>query len=170
MEDKHFRLMPGGTARARPDRARGLATGAAAGALLILGLSTLPADAYPGPAVEPQDALTLVRQALAALEVTPPAVSVATAKVIKALFARDTRGVDMARVQEAAQALGLQDSAAAAAELLIDALRPARAGPGGVDVALLTPVRPGFAGTPATFALLVGAALLMVVGGLIIRR
>ncbi len=155
--------------RATWDRVRRLTTGLAAGALLILAVSTLPPYAYPEAAVEPKDALTLVRQALAALEVTPPAVSVATAKVIKALFARDTRGVDMAHVQEAAQALGQQDSAAAAAQL-IAALRPARAGPGGVDVALLMPVRPQFAGTPTAYILLVGAALLLVTGGLIIRR
>jgi len=119
--------------------------------------------------VEPNDALTLVRQALAALEITPPAVSVATVKVINALLARDTRGVDMAHVQEAARALGMDDSAAAAAQL-IEALRPTLEGPGGVDVTLLVPVRPRFAGTPAAYALLAGAALLLAVGALIIRR
>ncbi len=155
--------------RATWDRARRLATGGAAGVSLILGLLILPTHAAPGAVVEPKDALTLVRQALAALEVAQPAVSVATAKVIKALFAQDTRGVDMARVQEAAQALGQQDSAAAAADL-IEALRPARAGPDGVDAALLTPVRQRFAGTPTAYALLVGAALLVAGGGLIIRR
>jgi len=131
-------------------------------------LSTLTAHAYPGAAVEPNDALTLVRQALAALEVTPPAVLVATAKVIKALLAKDTRGVDMARVQEAAQTLGQQDSAAAVPQL-IDALRPAGAEPGGVDMALLMPVQPRFAGTPTTYALLAGAAVLVAVGWFIIR-
>jgi hypothetical protein len=154
--------------RGTRDRARRLATGVAAGAL-ILGLSVLPAHAYLEAAVEPSDALTLVRQALAALEVTPPAVLVATGKIIKALFARDTRGVDMAHVQEAAQAIGMHDSAAAAAQL-IDALRPARLRPGGVDVALLMPVQPRFAGTPTAYVLLVGAALLLAAGGLIIRR
>ncbi len=146
-----------------------LITGVAAGALLILGLLVLPAHAALRAVVEPSDALTLVRQALAALEVAQPDVLVATAKVIKALFAQDTRGVDMARVREAAQALGQEDSAAAAADL-IEALRPARAGPGGVDVALLMPVRPRLAGTPTAYVLLVGAALLMVTGWLIIRR
>ena len=155
--------------RGTRDRARRLTTGVAAGALLILGLSALPAYAYLEAAVEPSDALTLVRQALAALEVTPPAVLVATGKIIKALFARDTRGVDMAHVQEAAQAIGMHDSAAAAAHL-IDALRPARMAPGGVDVALLKPVELRFAGTPTAYVLLVGAALLLAVGGLIIRR
>lgn len=155
--------------RAPWDRARRLTTGLALGALLILAVSTLPPDAYPEAVVEPQDALTLVRQALAALEVTPPAVSVATAKVIKALLARDMRGVDMAHVQEAAQSLGQQDSAAAAAQL-IAALRPARAWPGGVDVALLTPVRPRFAGTTTEYALLAGAVLLLVAGWFIIHR
>ncbi len=145
-----------------------LVAGVAAGVLLILGLWIFPAHAAPRTVVQPKDALTLVRQALAALEVTPPAVSVATVKVINALFARDTRGVDMARVQAAAQALGQEDSAAAAAQL-IDALRPAQAGPDGVDEALLMPVRPRFAATPAAYALLVGAALLLAAGGLIIR-
>jgi hypothetical protein len=155
--------------RATRDRARRLTTGLASGALLILAAATLPPYAYPEAVVEPQDALTLVRQALAALEVTPPAVSVATAKVIKALLARDTRGVDMAHVQEAAQALGQQDSTAAAAQL-IAALRPAWAGAGGVDVALLTPVRLHFAGTTTAYALLAGAALLLVAGWFIIHR
>ena len=155
--------------RGTRDRARRLTTGVAAGALLILAVSALPAHAYLEAAVEPSDALTLVRQALAALEVTPPAVLVATGKIIKALFARDTRGVDMAHVHEAAQAIGMHDSAAAAAQL-IDALRPARLGPGGVDVALLMPVQPRFAGTPTAYVLLVGAALLLAAGGLIIRR
>ena len=155
--------------RATRVRARRLTTGLASGALLILAVSTFPPYAYPEAVVEPQDALTLVRQALAALEVTPPAVSVATAKVIKALLARDTRWVDRVHVQEAAQALGQQDSAAAAAQL-IAALRPAWAGPGGVDVALLTPVRSRFAGTTTAYALLVGAALLLVAGWFIIHR
>jgi hypothetical protein len=155
--------------RATRDRVRRLTTGVAAVALLILGLSTLPAHAYPGAAVEPSDALTLVRQALAALEVTPPADLVATGKILKALFARDTRGVDMAHVHEAAQAIGMRDSAAAAAQL-IDALRPARMGPGGIDVALLVPFQPHFAGTPTAYILLVGAALLLATGGLIVRR
>ena len=151
------------------DRARGLTIGVAAGAFLIIGLWTLGAHASPRAVVQPRDALTLVRQALAALEVTPPSVSVATVKVLNALLAQDTRGVDMARVQEAAQALGMEDSAAAAAQL-IDALRPARGGPDGVDEALLMPVRPRFTATPAAYALLVGAALLLAAGGCIIRR
>lgn len=155
--------------RATWDRARSLTTGLAAGALLIFAVSTLSPYAYPEAVVEPKDALTLVRQALAALEVTPPAVSVATAKVIKALLARDTRGVDVAHVQEAAHALGQQDSAAAAAEL-IAALRPARAGPGEADVTLLMPLRPRPAGTPTAYILLGGATLLLVTGWLIIRR
>ncbi len=146
-----------------------LTTGVVAGALLMLGVSMLPAHAAPAAAVGPTDALTLVRQALAALEVTPPADSVATAKVIQALFAGDTRGVDMARVRAAAQALGLHDSAAAAAQL-IEALRPTLREPGAVDVALLKPVQPRFAGTPAAYALLVVAAALVAAGGLILRR
>lgn len=154
--------------RATWDRARRLATGGTGGVLLILGLLILAAHAAPRVVVEPKDALTLVRQALAALEVTPPAVSVATGKTIKAMFAPDRRGVDMARVQAAAQALGQNDSAAAAADL-IEALRPARGGPGGVDVALLMPVHPRFAGTPAAYGLLVGAVLLVTAGGLVIR-
>ncbi len=159
----------GGFVRVTRERARGLTTGAAAVALLIFGLLTPPAHAYPGAVAESGDALTLVRQALAALEVTPPAISVATAKVIKALFARDTRGVDIARVREAAHALGLNDSAAAVAQL-IEALRPAQLGPGEIDIALLMPVQPRFAGTPTAFILLAGAALLLAAGFLIIRQ
>lgn len=155
--------------RATWDRARRLTIGLAAGALLILTVWTLPPYAYPAVVVEPKDALTLVRQALAALEVTPPAISVATGKIIKALLARDTRGVDMAHVQEAAHALGQQDSAAAAAQL-IAALRPTLAAHGGVDVPLLMPLRLRPAGTPTAYILLGGAALLLVAGWLIIRR
>ncbi|HTD48545.1 MAG TPA: hypothetical protein VK881_14860 [bacterium] len=151
------------------NRAGSLTTSVAAGALLIFGVLALPVHANPGAALEPNDALTLVRQALAALEVTPPAVLVATSKVLKALFAQDTRGVDMARVQEAVQALGLNDPDAAATQL-IAALRPAPGGPGGVDMTLLVPAQPRFAGTPATYVLLMGAVLLLVAGGLIIRR
>ncbi len=76
-----------------------------------------PSSAGPG------DALTLIRQALAALEVTPPAGSVALGKIIQALLVQDTRGVDMVHVQEAARALGVQDTAGAVAQL-IDALPP----------------------------------------------
>jgi len=155
--------------RGTRDRSRRLTIGVTAGVLLVLGLSALPARAYLEAAVEPSDALTLVRQALAAMEVTPPAVSVATGKIIKALFARDTRGVDMTRVQEAAQALGELDTAAAAAQL-IAALRPAQMGPSGADATLLMPLQPRFAGTPTAYVLLVGAALLLAAGGLIIRR
>ena len=155
--------------RATWDRARSLTIGLAAEALLILTVSTLPPYAYPEAVVEPKDALTLVRQALAALEVTPPAISVATGKIIKALLARDTHGVDMAHVQEAAHALGQQDSAAAAAQL-IEALRPALAGPGEADVKLLMPLRPRPAGTSTAYILLGGATSLLVTGWLIICR
>src|SRR5579864_6269570 len=110
----------------------------------MLGLSPLPATTAAQPPATPRDALTLVRQALAALEVTPPDVAVATERVIKALFAQDTRGVDMPRVRDAAQALGAEDAAAAAAYLL-KALRPAETDPGGADRALLLPIRPRFA-------------------------
>ncbi len=154
--------------RATWDRAKRPITGVAAGALLILAVSTLPAHAYAEAVAEPADALTLVRQALAALEVTPPAVSVALRKIIYALLSHDTRGVDMTRVQEAAQALGELDTAAAAAKL-IDALRPGGVAPAGVDVALVRPVRPRFTGTPTEYVLLVGAALLVAVGAFIIR-
>lgn len=155
-------------ARKTRDRTRRVPIKLAAGALLISCLSTFPGYAYP-EAVEPKDALTLVRQALAALEVTPPAVSVALRKIIYALLSRDTRGVDMARVQEAAHALGVLDSAGAAAKL-IDALRPGGIAPAGVDVALLTPVQPRFTGTPPAYVLLMGAAALVAAGVLVSRR
>jgi hypothetical protein len=132
-------------------------------------LSAILESAYPEAAAEPSDALTLVRQALAALEVSPPDDLVATGKILKALFARDTRGVDMARVHEAAQAIGMSDSVTAAAQL-IDALRPARMGLGGIDMALLVPVQPHFAGTATSYILLVGAAMLLAAGWLIVSR
>jgi hypothetical protein len=138
--------------------------GVAAGAL-ILGLS---ASSFGQPAATPRDAVTLVRQALAALEVRPPDVAVATERVIKALLAQDTRGVNMSRVGDAAQALGAQDATTAAADLM-EALRPAEATPAGVDRALLIPVQPRFAGTPAGYALLTGAAFLVAGGGFIAR-
>ncbi len=150
------------------DRTGRYTSSVAAGALVILCLSALPGYAASA-AAQPKDALTLVRQALAALEVTPPAVSVALQKTLYALFSRDTRGVDMARVQAAVQALGALDTAGAAADL-IDALRPGGLAPAGVDVALLTPVQPRFAGTPAAYGLLLGAAALVAAGVLIGRR
>lgn len=150
------------------DRTMRLTIKLAAGALLISCLSTLPGYAYT-EAVEPKDALTLVRQALAALEVTPPAVSVALRKIIYALLSRDTRGVDMARVQEAAHALGALDSAGAAAKL-IDALRPGGIAPAGVDLALLKPVQPRFTGMPTAYVLLAGAVALAAAGVLVSRR
>lgn len=150
------------------DRAKKLTTALAAGALVIVGLSALPEYAYPA-AVQPQDALTLVRQALAALEVTPPAVSVALQKIIYALLSRDTRGVDMERVQEAARALGALDTAGAAAELT-DALRPSGIAPAGVDMSLLTPIQPRFTGTLTAYVLLMAAAALVGAGGFVSRR
>jgi hypothetical protein len=138
-----------------------------AAAVLTLGLSTLSASTAQ-PASVPQDALTLVRQALAALEVSPPDVGVAAERVIKALFARDTRGVDMPRVRDAQQALDDEDPSAAAAYLM-EALRPAEAEPAGIDRTLLAPVRPRFVATPSAYGWLAAAALLMAAGGLIVR-
>jgi hypothetical protein len=140
------------------------ASGAAA-AILLLGLSALAAQA---PAT-PRDALTLVRQALAALEVSPPDAAVATERVLKALFAQDTRGVDMPLVRDAAQALGAEDATAAAA-YLIRALRPAETAPAGADRTVLVPVRPRFTATPAAYGLLAVAALLIGAGTLIVRE
>lgn len=150
------------------DQTRRVPTTLAAGVFVIACLSALPGPAYPA-AAEPKDALTLVRQALAALEVTPPADSVALRKIIYALLSRDTHGVDIARVQEAAQDLGALDPAGAAAKL-IDALRPGGITPAGVDVALLTPVRPQFTGTPVAYGLLIAAAALVAAGVFIGRR
>jgi hypothetical protein len=116
----------------------------------------------------PQDALTLVRQALAALEVSPPDLEVAAERVIKAQFARDTRGVNIPRVREAQQALEDEDAAAAAAYLM-EALRPAEGGPAGLDSTLLVPIAPQFVATPFAFRWLAAAALLMAAGALIVR-
>lgn len=159
------RACPGHRTRKAATR---LATTLAAGALVATWLLVLPADAAPAEG-EPKDALTLVRQALAALEVTPPADSVALRKIIYALLSPDTRGVDMARVQEAAQDLGALDPAGAAAQL-IDALRPGGMTPAGIDMALLTPVRPQFTGTPVAYALLIAAAALVAAGAFVGRR
>jgi hypothetical protein len=128
--------------------------------LCVLGAWGPAASAPAGPG----DALTLVRQALAALEATPPAVSVALGKIIQALLARDTRGVDMVHVQEAARALGVQDTAGAVAQL-IDVLLP-----GQHDAALLMPDQPHFTGTSIEYGLLAAAAALLITGALIVRR
>ncbi len=117
-----------------------------------------PSSAGPG------DALTLIRQALAALEVTPPAGSVALGKIIQALLVQDTRGVDMVHVQEAARALGVQDTAGAVAQL-IDALPP-----GQREAALLMPAQPYFTGTPIEYGLLAAAVALLLTGALVARR
>jgi hypothetical protein len=105
---------------------------------------------------------------LAALEVSPPDVGVAAERLIKALFARDTRGVDMPRLRDAQQALEDEDPAAAAAYLM-EALRPAEAGSAGVDRTLLAPVRPRFVARPSSYGWLAAAALLVAVGGLVVR-
>lgn len=139
-----------------------------AAALFVLGLAVPLTPASAQRTAPPRDALTLVRQALAALEVSPPDLAVATERVLKALFAPDTRGVDMPRLRDAAQALGEEDAAAAAAYLMA-ALRPAETAGAGVDRTLLTPVRPHFVATPSAFGLLAAAALLMAAGGLIVR-
>ena len=138
-------------------------------AILILGFAFGPAAVSARAAATPRDALTLVRQALAALEVTPPDIAVATERVIKALFARDTRGVDMPRVREAAQALGEEDTEAAAAYLMA-ALRSGQTSSGGFDMSLWRPVQPRVTGTPGAYALLAAAALLIAAGGLVARR
>jgi hypothetical protein len=120
------------------------------------------------PASGPQDAFAMVRQALAALEVSPPNIEVAVERVIAAQFARDTRGVNIPRVREAQQALEDEDPAAAAAYLM-EALRPSEAGPAGLDRTLLVPVVPRFVATPSAYGWLAAAALLMAAGGLILR-
>jgi hypothetical protein len=150
-------------------RNRWAAAGAAAAAILISGLWALPATRAAEPPATPRDALTLVRQALAALEVSPPDLGVATERTIKALLAPDTRGVDMPRLRDAAQALGEEDATAAAAYLM-QALRPAETASGGGDRALLIPVRARFVATPAAYGLLAAAALLIVAGALIARE
>ena len=67
-------------------------------------------------------------------------------------------------VQEAARALGVQDTAGAVAQL-IDALLP-----GQHDAALLMPDQPYFTGTPIEYGLLAAAAALLITGALIVRR
>lgn len=151
-----------------PDRRGRPAAGGAAAAILIVGLSLPLAYAGGAQAANPEDALTLTRRALAALEVTPPVVDVATRQVVRALLASDRRGVNMSRLEDAAHALGEENPASAAADL-IDALRPAQAAGAGIDTALLIPVRPRFARTPAAYALLAGAALLIAAGGFVAR-
>ena len=142
------------------------AAAAVATAVMLALPAVATAAALPAP---PQDALTLVRQALAALEVNPPNVGVAAERVIKALFARDTRGVDMPRVRDAQQALENEDAVAAASYLMV-ALRPAEAAPSEVDAALLVPMRGSFVSSPRAYVLLAVAALLIAVGSLIVRR
>lgn len=151
--------------RARWSTAAGIAVAA------MLALHTVAVTAVAASAAQPaapQDALTLVRQALAALEVSPPNVGVAAARVLKALFARDTRGVDMPRLRDAQQALEDEDAAAAAAYLM-DALRPST-GPSGLDKSLLVPVRHRVAASPATYELLAVAVLLIAAGVVIVRQ
>jgi len=147
---------------------RTAAAAALAAALVAAALAAVPAPAEAQPAAPPQDALTFVRQALAALQVTPPDGKVAVERVLKALFARDTRNVDMPRVRDAQQALGEGDPVSAAAYLM-RALRPAEVPGGPVNTALLTPLRRRFARTPAAYGLLAAAALLIGAGCLLVR-
>lgn len=138
--------------------------GVAAAAMLALPVVVAAPAAQPAA---PQDAFTLVRQALAALEVSPPNFGVAADRLIKALFARDTRGIDMPRVRNAQQALENEDAAAAAAYLMA-ALRPLEDGPSGLDKALLVPVPRRFAASPAAYELLAVAVLLIAAGVVIV--
>jgi hypothetical protein len=140
----------------------------AAAAVLVLRLASAALAGAP-PAPIPLDAFTLVRQALAALEVRPPAVTVAAERILAALFAKDTRGVDMPRVRDAELALHDEDITVAAA-YLIEALRPAEAGGAGAEQSTLTPVLPGFAATPAAYGLLASAAVLIGIGAVIARK
>ncbi len=140
-----------------------------AAALLLLAVPAPPVSAAAAEATTPREALTLVRQALAALEVGPPDLGVATERTIKALLAPDTRGVDMPRLRDAAQALGEED-AAAAAMYLMQALRPSEAGPSAIDRALLVPAARRFVASPAAYALLAGAVLLIAAGAAVVRR
>jgi hypothetical protein len=131
-----------------------------------------PAGAAPpqtSARAAPGDAFTLVRQALAALEVSPPDIGAAAERVIKAQFARDTQGVDMPRVREAQQALDDEDATAAAAYLM-KALGPAERMPGGPDPALLVPAAPPAPARPAAYGLLTVAVLLIAAGAAILRR
>ncbi len=148
---------------------RTAAAGGVAAAVLVLGLQAIAAPRSSEQEAVPRDALTLVRQALAALEVSPPDVDVATERVIKALFAPDTRGVDMPRVRDAAQALGSEDATAGAAYLM-QALRPAEAGPTRLDPSLFTPLPPRATSGSEAYGLLGLAALLVAAGSLIVRR
>lgn len=153
---------------AAPGRRTVVAAAGAAAAALILGLAALSGSGSGEAGANPQDALTLVRRALAALEVTPPDLDAATRQVILALLAPDRRGVDMSRVENAAHALGEENPTGAAADLM-DALRPAQAGSARIDMTLLIPVRPRFAATPSAYALLAAAALLALAGVLVVR-
>ena len=139
--------------------------------LVAAAMLAQPAVAPAAQPAAPQDALTLVRQALAALEASPPNVGVAAERVIKALFARDTRGVDMPRVRDAQQALEEEDAdTAAAAAYLMEALRPSEGGPSGIDKALLVPLARRFAASPAAYGLVAVAVLLIAAGVVIVRQ
>lgn len=142
---------------------RGLA--ATALPLLLAVLAFPPAAAGTSGGEEPADAATLVRQALAALDAAPPNLAVASDKLQDALSASDTRGVDMARVREAAQALSLHDPSTTA-HVLIAALRASSQD----DARLLVPLRPRFQGTRGEEMLLVGGALLVALGVVIVLR
>jgi hypothetical protein len=147
----------------RPSWRRCLA--AAAFPLLLAVLASPPATADTSDGEEPADAATLVRQALAALDAAPPNLDVASDKLQDALSASDTRGVDMARVREAAQALSLHDPSTTA-HLLIAALGASSRD----DARLLVPLRPRFRGTRGEEMLLVAGTLLVALGVLIVLR
>lgn len=145
---------------------RRLGVGAVAVAVAVAVLAGWPPQAWTDEDLSEAaaDAATLVRQALVALEATPPNLDVASDKLADALRTTDTRGVDMPRVREAAQALGLHDPLTAAS-LLVAAVSSSPA-----EAALLVPYVPRSPDPLVARTLLGAAAFLVLLGMLIVVR
>lgn len=159
--------------------------------LVLLSLPVSAALAHGGEK-EPKDAVTLVRQAVAALQ-NGGNIDLASDKVKDALEAEDKAGVNLKLVEEAQAALQGNDLAKATA-LLQQSLTPAPpaaaqgegageqagekmpAGPAGGPASAMAvslvdgQLEPNFQGTPVEYALLVFAGLVILLGGLIVAR
>lgn len=156
-------------------------------AWMILASGAL-AWAHKGAGEGPPDAATWVRQALAFLELKPPDVREAAERLEGALKAKEPRGVDLALVREAVEALKARKPESAAAALARALLPPPEASPGGppsgpppydpdeeasahhVPGAPLKALEPRFAGTAGEYALLGLGGVLMALGLLTLRR
>lgn len=133
---------------------------------------------------EPKDAVTLVRQAIVALEVPQPNVDLARDKIEDALGAPETQGVDLSKVRAAGDALdrGNTEGALLALRQSIGSAQAPGAveGPGtgepvpraedGINLPTTGAFKPKFTASPVELGLLAAGVAFVLVGGFIVGR